>query len=161
MTERRAGSVFLLNQTRSGSAGSDISVFDPRTGKPLKFDYLSGEELAKDGTPGRFDPAEHYIRARLAGAVPEGGEGRVKIPKTYKRGSSVTDRLLLNPIPCVWPLRQPFCHPHLRDFWTPELLPHLCRERIPCGEDRVAPAHRRGHRRAPVRPAIEQQVCVP
>jgi len=84
LTERRAGSVFVLNQTRSGSAGSDISVFDPRTGKPLKFDYLSGEELAKDGTPGRFDPAEHYIRARLANPVPEGGEGRVKILKTYK-----------------------------------------------------------------------------
>jgi hypothetical protein len=84
VTERRAGAVFLLNQTRSGSAGSDISVFDPRTGKPLKFDYLSGEELTKDGTPGRFDPAEHYIRARLAAPVPEGGEGRVKILKTYK-----------------------------------------------------------------------------
>jgi hypothetical protein len=84
LTERRAGSIFILNQTRSGSAGSDISVFDPRTGKPLKFDYLSGEELARDGTPGRFDPAEHYIRARLAAPVPEGGEGRVKILKTYK-----------------------------------------------------------------------------
>ena len=88
LTERRAGSVFVLNQTRSGSAGSDISVFDPRTGKPLKFDYLSGEELSKDGTPGRFDPAEHYIRARLASPVPEGGEGRVKILKTYKDDKS-------------------------------------------------------------------------
>jgi hypothetical protein len=88
LTERRAGSVFVLNQTRSGSAGSDISVFDPRTGKPLKFDYLSGEELTKDGTPGRFDPAEHYIRARLAAPVPEGGEGRVKILKTYKDDKS-------------------------------------------------------------------------
>jgi hypothetical protein len=84
VTERRAGSVFLINQTRSGSAGSDISVFDPQTGKPLKFDYLSGEEMTKDGTPGRFDPAEHYIRARLPRPVPEGGEGRVKILKTYK-----------------------------------------------------------------------------
>jgi hypothetical protein len=83
VTERRAGAVFLLNQTRSGSAGSDISVFDPRTGKPLKFDYLSGEELTRDSTPGRFDPAEHYVRAKLAAPVPEGGEGRVKILKTY------------------------------------------------------------------------------
>ena len=84
VTERRPGAAVLLNQTRSGSAGSDISVFDPQTGKPLKFDYLSGEELAKDGTPGRFDPAEHYIRAHLARQVPAGGEGRVKILKTYK-----------------------------------------------------------------------------
>ena len=84
LTERRAGATVVLNQTRSGSAGSDIAVFDPQTGKPLKFDYLTGEQLAKDGTAGRFDPAEHYIRAQLPRPVPEGGEGRVKILKTYK-----------------------------------------------------------------------------
>jgi hypothetical protein len=84
VTERRVGARVLLNQTRSGSAGSDISVFDPQTGRPLKFDYVSGDELAKDGTAGRFDPAEHYIRAHLARPVPEGGEGRVKILKTYR-----------------------------------------------------------------------------
>lgn len=83
VTERRAGSTVLLNQTRSGSAGSDVSVFDPRTGQPLKFEYMSGAELTADGTPGRFDPAEHYIRAHLPRPVPEGGEGRVKILKTY------------------------------------------------------------------------------
>ena len=83
VTERRPGATVLLNQTRSGSAGSDISVFDPQSGKPRKFEYLSGAELAKDGTPGRFDPAEHYIRAQLPRPVPEGGEGRVKILKTY------------------------------------------------------------------------------
>ena len=83
VTERRAGSTVLLNQTRSGSAGSDVAVFDPRTGQPLKFEYMSGAELTADGTPGRFDPAEHYIRAHLPRPVPEGGEGRVKILKTY------------------------------------------------------------------------------
>ncbi|MBA2304231.1 MAG: hypothetical protein H0W08_16590 [Acidobacteria bacterium] len=88
LTERRVGSQYVLNQTRSGSAGSDISVFDPRTGKSLKFDYLSGAELTAAGMTGRFDPAEHYIRAHLASAVPEGGEGRVKIPKIYKDDKS-------------------------------------------------------------------------
>lgn len=83
VTERRPGATVLLNQTRSGSAGSDISVFDPQSGRLLKFDYLSGAELAKDGTPGRFDPTEHYIRAQLPRPVPDGGEGRVKIRKTY------------------------------------------------------------------------------
>jgi hypothetical protein len=84
VTERRVGATYLLNQTRSGSAGSDISVFDPQTGKPLKFDYMTGAELAAAGMTGRFDPAEHYIRAHLPRPVPEGGEGRVKILKTYK-----------------------------------------------------------------------------
>ena len=88
VTERRAGSQHILNQTRSGSAGSYISVFDPRTGKPLKFDYLSGAELTAAGMTGRFDPAEHYIRAHLAIPVPENGEGRVKILKTYKDDKS-------------------------------------------------------------------------
>jgi hypothetical protein len=84
VTERRPGSLYLLNQTRSGSAGSDISVFDPQTGKPLKFDYMSGAELSASGMTGRFDPKEHYIRAHLPRPVPENGEGRVKILKTYQ-----------------------------------------------------------------------------
>jgi len=83
LTERRPGATVVLNQTRSGSAGSDISVFDPVTGEPLKFEYLTGAELAADGTPGRFDPQEHYIRAHLTHPVKEGSEGRVKILKTY------------------------------------------------------------------------------
>jgi hypothetical protein len=88
VTERRPGSIYLLNQTRSGSAGSDISVFDPQTGKPLKFDYLSGAELSASGMTGRFDPKEHYIRAHLPRPVPEKGEGRVKILKTYQDAKS-------------------------------------------------------------------------
>ncbi len=83
LTERRVGATVVLNQTRSGSAGSDIAVFDPVTGEPLKFEYMSGAELTADGTQGRFDPQEHYIRAHLTHPVREGSEGRVKILKTY------------------------------------------------------------------------------
>jgi len=83
LTERRPGATVVLNQTRSGSAGSDISVFDPASGEPLKFEYLTGAELTADGTPGRFDPQEHYIRAHLTRPVKDGSEGRVKILKTY------------------------------------------------------------------------------
>jgi hypothetical protein len=83
LTERRVGATVVLNQTRSGSAGSDIAVFDPMSGDPLKFEYLTGAELSADGTPGRFDPQEHYIRAHLPRPVREGSEGRVKILKTY------------------------------------------------------------------------------
>ncbi len=83
LTERRPGATVVLNQTRSGSAGSDIAVFDPVTGEPLTFEYLSGAELTADGTTGRFDPQEHYIRAHLTRPVKDGSEGRVKILKTY------------------------------------------------------------------------------
>jgi hypothetical protein len=84
LSQRQPGLTYVLNQTRSGSEGSGISVSDPRTGAPLKFDYLTGKELAAAGVPGRLNAEEHYIRAHLPRPVPEGGEGRVRIEKTYK-----------------------------------------------------------------------------
>src|SRR5262245_50857468 len=72
--ETRPGATELVNATRGGSEGSDIEVYDPRTGKPLKFTY--GQEAN--------DPETHAIRATLPMPVPEGGIGRVLIYKTYK-----------------------------------------------------------------------------
>ena len=70
----RAGATELVNATRGGSEGSDIEVYDPRTGKPLKFTYV----------PDPNDPETHVIHAQLPIPVPEGGIGRVLIYKTYK-----------------------------------------------------------------------------
>jgi hypothetical protein len=72
--ETRVGATELVNATRGGSEGSDIEVYDPRTGQPLKFTY----------GPQGSDPTNHAIRATLGMAVPEGGIGRVLIYKTYK-----------------------------------------------------------------------------
>src|SRR5205814_10290479 len=72
--ESRAGATELVNATRGGSEGSDIEVYDPRTGKALPFTYQ------QQGS----DPESHAIRAKLPIAVPEGGVGRVLIFKTYK-----------------------------------------------------------------------------
>jgi hypothetical protein len=72
--ESRAGSKELVNATRGGSEGSDVEVFDPRTGEPLKFSY----------GPEPSDPETHSIHATLPIPVPEGGIGRVLIYKTYK-----------------------------------------------------------------------------
>jgi hypothetical protein len=83
LNQRQAGATTLLNQTRSGSAGSDISVSDPQSGTPLKFEYKTGAELNAAGESGRLTAEEHYIRAFLPRPVPEGGEGRVRIEKTY------------------------------------------------------------------------------
>src|SRR5215470_11981165 len=71
--ETRAGATELVNATRGGSEGSDIEVFDPRTGKPLEFTY------EHDGS----NPENHAIHAKLPRPVPEGGIGRVLIYKTY------------------------------------------------------------------------------
>ncbi len=72
--QTRAGATELVNATRGGSEGSDVEVYDPRTGKPLKFTY----------GPAANDPETHEIRATLPMPVPEGGIGRVLIYKTYK-----------------------------------------------------------------------------
>src|ERR1044071_5439711 len=37
--EMRAGATELVNATRGGSEGSGVEVYDPRTGKPMKFTY--------------------------------------------------------------------------------------------------------------------------
>ena len=72
--ETRVGATELVNATRGGSEGSGVEVFDPRTGKPLKFTY----------GPEANDPETHSIHATLPIPVPEGGIGRVLIYKTYK-----------------------------------------------------------------------------
>src|SRR5215475_2758565 len=69
--ESRPGSTELVNATRGGSEGTDVEVYDPRTGKPLQFTYdVQGET--------------HAIHAKLPIPVPPGGIGRVLIYKTYK-----------------------------------------------------------------------------
>lgn len=72
--ETRAGATELVNATRGGSEGSDIQVYDPRTGTPLPFTYEQDKN----------DPETHAIRAKLPIPVPAGGIGRVLIYKTYK-----------------------------------------------------------------------------
>jgi len=69
--ETRPGSTELVNATRGGSEGTDVEVYDPRTGKALPFTYdVQGET--------------HAIHAKLTAPVPQGGIGRVLIFKTYK-----------------------------------------------------------------------------
>jgi hypothetical protein len=69
--ETRPGATELVNATRGGSEGTDVEVYDPRTGKPLEFTYeIQGET--------------HAIHAKLTAPVPQGGIGRVLIYKTYK-----------------------------------------------------------------------------
>jgi hypothetical protein len=69
--ETTVGAKEILNATRGGSEGSDIAVYDPRTGKPIQFTYEQEGE-------------SHVIHARLPIPVPPGGIGRVLIYKTYK-----------------------------------------------------------------------------
>ena len=46
--ETRVGATELVNATRGGSEGSDVEVYDPRTGQPLKFTYEHEAERSRD-----------------------------------------------------------------------------------------------------------------
>ena len=77
-----AGSPYLFNPIRRGSVASDERVNDAATGKPLKFEVVTTEVAVQHGMKGR-PSADRYIQVTLAHPVPKGGEGRVRIYKTY------------------------------------------------------------------------------
>src|SRR6266581_564812 len=88
VTETRAGARFHFNQIREGSEASDESVIDLATGKPLKFEVVTGAQARTDSPSENFNPAAHYIKVFLAHPVPERGEYRLAIIKTYKDDKS-------------------------------------------------------------------------
>ena len=83
VTATSPGAKFYFNPIRRGSVASDESVIDLMTGAPLKFVEVSGAE-ARDSGLTNADLEGRYIRVELARPVPSGGEGRIRIIKTYK-----------------------------------------------------------------------------
>src|ERR1700738_838971 len=84
VTETRAGARFHFNPIREGSEASDESVIDLATGKPLKFEVVTGAQAKTDSPAENFSATAKYIKVHLAHAVPEHGEYRLAIVKTYK-----------------------------------------------------------------------------
>jgi len=77
------GAKYFFNPIRPGSVASDESVIDLMSGAPLTFKEVSGAEARESGfTNANADT--RYIRVELARPVPQGGEGRIRIIKTYK-----------------------------------------------------------------------------
>ncbi len=81
------GARFYFNPIRKGSEASDESVVDLATGEPVKFEEVTGAEARSEGET-RADLDTHYIKVHLRRAVPEGGEVRIRIIKTYKDAKS-------------------------------------------------------------------------
>jgi hypothetical protein len=78
------GAVTYFNPIRAGSIATDERVFDLATGKPLQWDIVGGAVAAAGGVEGA-DPANQFIRVKLARPVPAGsGEARILIDKTYE-----------------------------------------------------------------------------
>jgi len=84
VTATTPGARFFYNPIRKGSVASDESVYDAMTGAPLHFEIVNGVEARKDPLMPDADLATDYIRATLARPVPEHGQARIVILKTYK-----------------------------------------------------------------------------
>jgi hypothetical protein len=83
-----AGAKFFYNPIRKGSSASDEGVYDAMLGTPLHFEVVSGAEARNDALMADADLATNYIKVTLARPVPEHGQGRVLIVKTYKDANS-------------------------------------------------------------------------
>jgi hypothetical protein len=94
VTETRAGAKFHFNAIREGAEATDESVIDLATGRMLKFEVVTGAQAAQasgdksNPQPERFNPSSKYIQVHLAHPVPERGEYRLAIIKTYKDDKS-------------------------------------------------------------------------
>lgn len=88
VTETRVGARYHFNQIREGSEASDESVMDLATGKPLKFEVVTGAQAKLDSPAENFGSAARYIKVFLAHPIAERGEYRLAIIKTYKDDKS-------------------------------------------------------------------------
>jgi hypothetical protein len=84
-TEARTGREVYLNPIRPGSEVRDERVVDRATGEDLAFALITGAQGKDEGVlPDRVDDQAEYLRVTLAAPVPEGGEHRIRIIKTYR-----------------------------------------------------------------------------
>jgi hypothetical protein len=84
VTATTAGARFFYNPIRKGSTATDESVYDAMLGTPLHFEVVSGAEARKDPLMPDADLPTNYIKVTLARPVPQHGESRIVIAKTYK-----------------------------------------------------------------------------
>lgn len=85
VTTARAGDEYFLNPIRAGSIATDESVWDLSTGKELVFEVITGAQAKQQGLASPRTPDDNeYIKVHLGRAIPEGGEARLRIIKTYE-----------------------------------------------------------------------------
>jgi hypothetical protein len=77
-----AGARFYYNTIRTGAEEEVHGVTDLRSGTALEWTLVDGRHARANGHPGASEDAR-YIKVQLARPVPEGGQGRVRIDKTY------------------------------------------------------------------------------
>lgn len=88
VTATTAGAKYFYNPIRRGSVASNESVIDAMTGEQLHFEVVNGAKARNDPLMSDADAATDYIKVTLARPVPQDGQGRVLILKTYKDAKS-------------------------------------------------------------------------
>ena len=88
VTATTSGARYFYNPIRKGSVASDEQVLDAMSGQPLAFAVVHGAEARKDPLMPMADLDTDYIKVTLARPVPEGGQGRLIIIKTYRDAKS-------------------------------------------------------------------------
>jgi len=83
VTATTPGALFYFNPIRKGSEASDEAVYDRASGKPLRFEVVDGAAARAAGET-KADLDTRYIKVELPRPVPNGGELRLRIDKTYK-----------------------------------------------------------------------------
>lgn len=82
-----AGATKYFNPIRRGSIATDESVTDRMTGQPLHWEIVAGNVARAGGVRGA-DSTGEYIMVHLSRPVPEAGEQRILIGKTYEDATS-------------------------------------------------------------------------
>jgi len=77
-----AGARYYFNGIRAGAEEEVHAVTDLMTGRSLEWRVVSGEEARRAGLQ-NANAASRYIQVTLARPVPSGGQGRIRIDKTY------------------------------------------------------------------------------
>ena len=91
VTATAPGAEYYFNTIRRGAEETVHGVYDPATGEKLPWEVVDGRAAGVLGMS-NADTADRYIKVRLARPVPERGEARVLIDKTYRDPASVTLR---------------------------------------------------------------------
>lgn len=87
VTATTPGARYYYNTIRAGAEEEVHGVTDLHTGRALEWEVVEGAYARENGHP-RASPDGRYIKVSLARPVPDGGQGRIRIDKTYVDAAS-------------------------------------------------------------------------
>ena len=91
VTATAAGAPYYFNTIRKGAEETVHGVYDGATGARLEWEVVDGPAARALGMT-NADSSDRYIKVRLAHPVPDNGEARVLIDKTYRDPASLLVR---------------------------------------------------------------------